>query len=142
VLLPKPNSASICLAAIVLILVSASAVSAQYHGFSAVLGSSATPSHQNTGRVKILVPKINSIKSLRISTAVSAPNTLGLPADPSWSGSTSARSFNNGKFGKFYCWDAQGNLRSSYLYVDIAGKNKRGFKLVFPRHKLIFQQSN
>jgi hypothetical protein len=142
VLLPKPKSTSTRLAAIFLILVSASAVSAQFQGFSSILTTHTKPIYQNTGMVKILVPKINSMKRSMLSTAVSAPNALGLPGDPSWSGSTSARSFNNGKFGKFYCWDAHGNLRSSYLYIDIAGKNKRGFKLVFPRHKFIYQQAN
>jgi hypothetical protein len=43
-------------------------------------------------------------------------NVPSAPGDPLWTGSVSAQSFNNGKFGRFYCWDAQGNLRSSYLF--------------------------
>ncbi|HEX6889736.1 MAG TPA: hypothetical protein VF141_03560 [Chryseolinea sp.] len=69
-------------------------------------------------------------------------NVTSVPGDPLWTGSVSAQSFNNGKFGRFYCWDAQGNLRSSYLFVDISGKKKRGLKLVFPRHRLLLENKN
>jgi len=69
-------------------------------------------------------------------------NVLSAPGDSFWTGSVSAQSFNNGKFGRFYCWDAQGNLRSSYLFVDISGKKKRGLKLVFPKHRLLLENRN
>ena len=69
-------------------------------------------------------------------------NILSVPGDPIWTGSITAQSFNNGKFGRFYCWDAQGNLRSSYLFLDISGKRKRGLKLVFPKHRLLFDNKN
>ena len=69
-------------------------------------------------------------------------NVLSVPGDPIWTGSITAQSFNNGKFGRFYCWDAQGNLRSSYLFLDISGKRKRGLKLVFPKHRLLMDHKN
>ena len=69
-------------------------------------------------------------------------NILSVPGDPIWTGSITAQSFNNGKFGRFYCWDAQGNLRNSYLFLDISGKRKRGIKLVFPKHRLLVDNKN
>ncbi len=50
----------------------------------------------------------------------------------SWIGSVTSQSFNNGKFGTFYYWDMQGNLQATRGFIDLAGKNKRGFKLLFP----------
>ncbi|HEY5747437.1 MAG TPA: hypothetical protein VIU12_15265 [Chryseolinea sp.] len=63
-----------------------------------------------------------------------------LPVSESyWIGSVTSQSYNQGKIGRYYYWDMQGNLRESYLFLDIAGKNKRGLKLVFPRrHGFIF----
>lgn len=52
-----------------------------------------------------------------------------------WSGTTTQMTFNKGKFGTIYYWDVQGNLRGSRGFIDISGKNKRGFKLVFPWRK-------
>ncbi len=49
-----------------------------------------------------------------------------------WIGSVTSQSFNNGKFGTFYYWDMQGNLQGTRGFIDLAGKNKRGFKLLFP----------
>ena len=69
-------------------------------------------------------------------------NILSAPGDPIWTGSMTSQSFNDGKFGRFYCWDAQGNLRNSYLFLDISGKKKRGLKLVFPKHRLLFDTKN
>ena len=69
-------------------------------------------------------------------------NVMSVPGDAFWTGSVSAQSFNNGKFGRFYCWDAQGNLRSSYLFFDISGKRKRGFKLVLAKHRLLVENKN
>lgn len=68
--------------------------------------------------------------------------TLSVPGDQFSTGSVSAQSFNNGKFGRFYCWDAQGNLRSSYLFVDISGKKKRGLKLALAKHRLLVESKN
>jgi hypothetical protein len=48
-------------------------------------------------------------------------------------GTMTTQSYNQGKLGTFYFWDVQGNLRESKFFLDIAGKNKRGLKLVFPR---------
>ena len=69
-------------------------------------------------------------------------NVMSQPGQPAWTGSTSNQSFSNGKFGRFYCWDAQGNLRSSYLFLDISGKKKRGLKLALTKHRLLFQERN
>ena len=50
-----------------------------------------------------------------------------------WLKEVQTQSYNNGKLGTFYYWDQLGNLRESKIFVDIAGGNKRGLKLVFPR---------
>lgn len=60
-------------------------------------------------------------------------NTNARPAESYWTSLITAQSFNNGKIGTYYYWDVQGNLRETRLFFDIAGKNKRGLKLVFPR---------
>jgi len=65
-------------------------------------------------------------------------NTSALMGDSYWMGSITTQSYNRGKIGRFYYWDVQGNLRGSLLFLDIAGKNKRGLKLVFPRHRGIY----
>ncbi len=49
-----------------------------------------------------------------------------------WTGTVTSLSFNKGKFGTYYYWDVQGNLRGMRGFIDISGKNKRGLKLVFP----------
>ena len=67
-----------------------------------------------------------------------ASNSNIFVGDPYWVGSVTQQSYNRGKIGRFYYWDLQGNLRDSFLFVDIAGKNKRGLKLVFPRNKSLF----
>ncbi len=69
-------------------------------------------------------------------------NVMSVPGDAFWTGSVTAQSFSNGKFGRFYCWDVQGNLRSSYLFIDISGKKRRGLKLVFPKHRLLVENKN
>lgn len=66
------------------------------------------------------------------------PTTTALLGDDYWIGSITQQSYNQGKIGRYYYWDLQGNLRGSYLFLDIAGKNKRGLKLVFPRHRALF----
>ena len=65
-------------------------------------------------------------------------NTTSLLGDSYWMGSVTTQSYNQGKIGRFYYWDIQGNLRGSYLFLDIAGRNKRGLKLVFPKHRSVF----
>ncbi len=49
-----------------------------------------------------------------------------------WLGSTTTQSFNNGKFGTIYYYDVTGNMQYSRSFIDIAGKNKRGLKLMLP----------
>ncbi len=49
-----------------------------------------------------------------------------------WTSNVTTKSYGRGKWGTFYYWDVQGNLREMRGFVDIAGKNKRGLKLVFP----------
>ncbi|MBL0741658.1 hypothetical protein [Chryseolinea lacunae] len=73
------------------------------------------------------------------STVPALNMPASLPAsDMYWIGSVTSQSYNQGKIGRYYYWDIQGNLRESYLFLDIAGKNKRGLKLVFPRHHAFF----
>ena len=55
-----------------------------------------------------------------------------------WMGSTTRQSYNDGKIGRTYYWDLQGNLRGSCLFIDIAGKGKRGIKLAFARQHHVF----
>ena len=56
-------------------------------------------------------------------------------ADMYWMSSMTTQSYNRGKIGRFYLWDVQGNLRESQMFFDIAGKNKRGLKLVFSKFR-------
>jgi len=49
-----------------------------------------------------------------------------------WTGTVTTMSFNKGKFGTLYYWDVQGNLRGTRAFIDLSGKDKRGFKLIFP----------
>lgn len=49
-----------------------------------------------------------------------------------WLGSTTTQSFNNGKFGTVYYYDVMGNMQYARTFIDIAGKNKRGLKLMLP----------
>jgi hypothetical protein len=48
-----------------------------------------------------------------------------------WTGNVTTMSYNKGKFGTYFYWDVQGNLRGTRGFIDIAGKNKRGLKLTF-----------
>lgn len=71
--------------------------------------------------------------------AYASPSLYTLPAadaqhhfQTQWVSSVSSLSFNNGKFGSYYYWDVRGNLIDTRGFIDIAGKNKRGLKLVFP----------
>ena len=51
-----------------------------------------------------------------------------------WTNTITSHSYGKGKFGTFYYWDVQGNLSEMQGFIDIAGKNKRGLKIVFPWH--------
>ena len=55
--------------------------------------------------------------------------------DMYWMSSMTTQSYNRGKIGRIYLWDLQGNLRESNMFFDIAGKNKRGLKLVFSKFR-------
>lgn len=48
-----------------------------------------------------------------------------------WTGNVTTMSFNKNKFGTYFYWDVQGNLRGTRGFIDISGKNKRGLKLTF-----------
>jgi len=48
-----------------------------------------------------------------------------------WTGNVTTMSYNKGKFGTYFYWDVQGNLRGTRGFIDISGKNKRGLKLTF-----------
>lgn len=69
-------------------------------------------------------------KSLVYMTQASSASING---ENYWMGTMTTQSYNKGKLGTYYFWDVQGNLRESRMFLDIAGKNKRGLKLVFPR---------
>lgn len=49
-----------------------------------------------------------------------------------WINNVSSQSYNNGRFGTYYYWDIQGNLRGTRGFIDLSGKNRRGVKLLFP----------
>ena len=49
-----------------------------------------------------------------------------------WLSGTTTQSFNKGKFGTIYYYDQMGNMRYASPFIDIAGKNKRGLKLLLP----------
>ena len=65
-------------------------------------------------------------------------STTALLGELYWMGSTTRQSYNEGKIGRTYYWDVQGNLRGSTLFIDIAGKGKRGIKLAFARHRALY----
>lgn len=92
--------------------------------------------------IKISVERVSGSYANKAYVAPMSLNVLSVPGDASWTGSVSAQSFNKGKFGRVYCWDAQGNLRSSYLFLDISGKKKRGFRLALAKHRMILDNKN
>ena len=65
-------------------------------------------------------------------------NSRAFSADSYWMGSVTTQSYNRGKIGRYYYWDMLGNLQGSHLFLDVAGKGKRGLKLVFPRQRTFF----
>jgi hypothetical protein len=65
-------------------------------------------------------------------------NNSSFSGDPYWMGSVTTQSYNRGKIGRYYYWDMLGNLQGSHLFLDVAGKRKRGLKLVFPRQRTFF----
>lgn len=74
-----------------------------------------------------------------ITPAMRMPvNTTSFGGDSFWLGSVTTQSYNRGKIGRYYYWDMQGNLKGSYLFLDVAGKGKRGLKLVFPRQRTFY----
>lgn len=60
------------------------------------------------------------------------PGTSGNATHTYWLGSTTTQSFNKGKFGTIYYYDMMGNMQYARTFIDIAGKNKRGLKLLLP----------
>lgn len=68
-----------------------------------------------------------------------SPMLMALAATPTrhsdsyWLSSMTSQSYNSGKVGTYYYWDVSGNLCESRTYLDIAGKHKRGLKLIFRR---------
>ena len=101
-----------------------------------------TEDHNDSGTKKLSLPGFSPDKQSTYKPAIplmsQPPNTTSLLGDSYWMGSVTTQSYNHGKVGRYYFWDVQGNLRGSHLFLDIAGKNKRGLKLVFPRHRAIF----
>lgn len=70
-------------------------------------------------------------KSMPLNAVAGSPHQT----DMYWMSSMTTQSYNHGKIGRFYLWDVQGNLRESKMFFDIAGKNKRGLKLVFSKFR-------
>ncbi len=60
------------------------------------------------------------------------PGTSGNATHAYWLASTTTQSFNKGKFGTIYYYDMMGNMQYARTFIDIAGKNKRGLKLLLP----------
>jgi len=60
-------------------------------------------------------------------------SNASIKSESYWLSSMTTQSYNQGKVGTYYYWDVQNNLAESRMFVDIAGKNKRGLKLVFRR---------
>lgn len=89
-------------------------------------------------KLSIGKPSVNLMHSTRPTMNL---NALSTPGGQFWTGSVSAQSFQNGKFGRFYYWDGQGNLRSSSLFFDISGKGKRGPKLVLSKHRMMVDRT-
>jgi hypothetical protein len=103
---------------------------------SAASGREATPSGKKWSLPGFSADPLTSHRTA--NTFMSQPiNTNALLGDSFWMGSVTTQSYNQGKIGRYYYWDLQGNLRGSLLFLDIAGKNKRGLKLVFPGHRAI-----
>ena len=74
-------------------------------------------------------------RNYRVTSPVMMPSSTldwRMQSNFFWSGTVTTLSFNKGKFGSYFYWDVQGNLRGTRGFIDISGKNKRGFKLVFP----------
>lgn len=125
--------------AVLLVSLSTNSVKAQ---FATTQSSSIVPHFVDvTKSINIPVKNFN-LKHKRAAAPLAYLNVTSVPGDSYWTGSVTTQSFNNGKFGRFFCWDAQGNLRSSYLFVDISGKKKRGLKLAFPKHRLFLENKN
>jgi hypothetical protein len=72
---------------------------------------------------------------LRTPLLLASASSSYYSGDLYWMSSVTTQSYNQGKVGTYYYWDLQGNLRESRFFFDIAGKNKRGLKLVFPRRR-------
>lgn len=78
----------------------------------------------------MLTPKHQRFASPRLAQAAPTVSNRGVASY--WTNSVTTQSYGKGKWGTLYYWDVQGNLRETKGFIDIAGKNKRGLKLVFP----------
>ena len=65
--------------------------------------------------------------------AITLTSSTTFKGENYWMDAMTTQSYNQGKLGTYYLWDVQGNLRESRMFLDIAGKNKRGLKLIFRR---------
>ncbi len=93
--------------------------------------------HSTLFRKSLLFPFLSPDRQLtyrpKSPQAMTVLGSTSLKGENYWMGSMTTQSYNQGKMGTYYLWDMQGNLRESRMFVDIAGKNKRGLKLVFRR---------
>jgi len=82
---------------------------------------------------RLLIPDEQLMHRLKSPLLTAWASSARIKGENYWLGSVTTQSYNRGKLGTYYLWDVQGNLRESRTFVDIAGKNKRGLKLVFRR---------
>ena len=75
---------------------------------------------------------IQNVKQNSPSLTNLAYSDMRSPNNFFWTGTVTTMSYNKGRFGTLYYWDVQGNLRGTRGFIDLSGKEKRGFKLVFP----------
>lgn len=76
--------------------------------------------------------KVHQYRLSTLQLMQSAPAPSERASANYWTNAITTQSYGKGKVGTFYYWDVQGNLREMRGFIDIAGKNKRGLKLVFP----------
>jgi hypothetical protein len=93
--------------------------------FAASTPTSLLPGFLSSDQQQLFRPKSPLLMTLASSTTFKSGNY--------WMGTMTTQSYNQGKLGTYYLWDVQGNLRESRMFLDIAGKNKRGLKLIFRR---------
>jgi hypothetical protein len=81
-----------------------------------------------------LQPDEQSVYTYQSPSLTSLPASSQNQSQAFWINNITSLSYNNGKFGTYYYWDLQGNLRGTRGFIDLSGKSKLGIKLLFPWH--------